>query len=92
MKRTSIQNILVPIDFSRMSIDAIETAKRLAQKLGATIHLVHVRQFAYPATFMTEQLKTIAKKAGLSLGAQISERAPPHFMKSPKSCRKFMPI
>jgi nucleotide-binding universal stress UspA family protein len=33
-----------------MSIQAIETAKRLGQRFGAAIHLVHVHQFSYPAT------------------------------------------
>jgi nucleotide-binding universal stress UspA family protein len=52
MKKLSIRNILVPIDFSKMSIQAIETAKGFAQRFGATIHLAHVHQFAYPAEFM----------------------------------------
>jgi nucleotide-binding universal stress UspA family protein len=51
MKRPSIRNILVPIDFSKLSIDAIKTAKRLAQRFGASIHLAHVRQFDYAANF-----------------------------------------
>lgn len=45
MKTQSIRNILVPIDFSKMSIQAIKTAIRLARQFGATIHLAHVRQF-----------------------------------------------
>jgi nucleotide-binding universal stress UspA family protein len=52
MKRTTIRNILVPVDFSERSIQAIETARRLAQRFSATIHLVHVYQFQYPDTFM----------------------------------------
>src|SRR5207249_4137115 len=52
MKKLSIRNILVPIDFSQMSIDAIETAKRLARRFGGSVHLVHVHQFDYPAEFM----------------------------------------
>jgi nucleotide-binding universal stress UspA family protein len=51
MKRPRIQNILVPIDFSKLSIQAIETAKRLAERFAASIHLAHVRQFDYPAGF-----------------------------------------
>jgi nucleotide-binding universal stress UspA family protein len=51
MKRTSIQNILVPVDFSEMSIDAIGTAKRLARRFGATIHLAHVHHFDYTTAF-----------------------------------------
>ena len=66
MKRPSIQNILVPIDFSEMSIDAIATAKRLARRFGAAIHLAHVHQLSYPATFVTEQLRTAAARSGLS--------------------------
>ena len=52
MKELSIRNILVPIDFSKMSIQAIETAKRLAQRFGASIHLTHVHPFGYQGTFM----------------------------------------
>ena len=52
MKTLSIQNIVVPIDFSKMSAQAIQTAKRLARRLGASIHLVHVRQFNYAADFV----------------------------------------
>jgi len=52
MKKLSIQNILVPIDFSKMSIKAIETAKDLAQPFGATIHLVHVHHWQYSADFV----------------------------------------
>jgi nucleotide-binding universal stress UspA family protein len=51
MKTPSIRNILVPIDFSRMSIQAIETAKGFAERFGATVHLAHVHQFYYPAGF-----------------------------------------
>jgi len=51
MKKLSIRNILVPIDFSKMSIQAIDTAKRLARRFGATVHLVHVHGLDYPAMF-----------------------------------------
>jgi nucleotide-binding universal stress UspA family protein len=87
MKKDIIRNILVPIDFSKVSIEAIETAKRLGQRFGATIHLAHVHHWQYPADFvgpvlssgflpeafqedrnrqLAEQLKSIAKRAGLS--------------------------
>jgi nucleotide-binding universal stress UspA family protein len=52
MKKPNIRNILVPIDFSNLSILAVETAKVLAKRFGATIHLVHVHEFYYPAGFM----------------------------------------
>ena len=52
MKKMNLRNILVPIDFSKMSIEAIETAKRLGQRFGATIHLAHVHHWQYPADFV----------------------------------------
>jgi nucleotide-binding universal stress UspA family protein len=47
MKKPSIQNIVVPIDFSKMSVQAIETARRLARRFDASIHLAHVRHSNY---------------------------------------------
>src|SRR5215831_17869290 len=52
MKTLSIQNIIVPIDFSKMSVQAIQIAKQLARRFGASIHLAHVRQFNYAADFV----------------------------------------
>jgi nucleotide-binding universal stress UspA family protein len=52
MKMLSIQNIVVPIDFSKMSVQAIQIAKQLARRFDASIHLAHVRQFNYAADFM----------------------------------------
>ena len=46
-----IQNILVPIDFSEMSIGAIATAKQLARRFGATVHLANIHESSYPAGF-----------------------------------------
>lgn len=48
MKRLTIRNVLVPIDFSKMSIGAINAARHLARRFAAKIHLVHVRQFDCP--------------------------------------------
>ena len=53
MKKLQIQNILVPIDFSKMSIRAISTAKHLARRFGATVHLANVHEAYYPAAFLT---------------------------------------
>jgi nucleotide-binding universal stress UspA family protein len=47
MKKLSIQNIVVPIDFSKMSVQAIQIARQLARRFGASIHLAYVRQFSY---------------------------------------------
>jgi nucleotide-binding universal stress UspA family protein len=52
MKKPDIRNILVPVDFSGMSAPTIETARRLANRFGATIHLVHVHEYYYPVGFM----------------------------------------
>ncbi len=52
MKKASLRNILVPVDFSAMSASAIETAQRLGKPFGAAIHLVHVHEYYYPASSM----------------------------------------
>jgi nucleotide-binding universal stress UspA family protein len=52
MKTLNIRNIIVPIDFSKMSVQAIQIAKQLARRFGASIHLAHVRQFNYGADFV----------------------------------------
>ena len=52
MKTLNVQNIIVPIDFSNMSMQAIQIAKQLARRFGASIHLAHVRQFNYAADLM----------------------------------------
>ena len=49
MKTLNIQNIIVPIDFSKMSVQAIQIAKRLSRRFGASIHLAHVRHLNYAA-------------------------------------------
>ena len=49
MKTLNVQNIVVPIDFSKMSVQAIQTAKQLARRFGASIHLAHVRHLNYAA-------------------------------------------
>jgi nucleotide-binding universal stress UspA family protein len=51
MKTPTVRNILVPIDFSKLSIDTIQTAKRLARRFTASIHLAHVRHVDYAAGF-----------------------------------------
>jgi nucleotide-binding universal stress UspA family protein len=52
MKDLSIKKILVPIDFSKMSIDAIGVAKHIGRRFDAAIHLVHACEVSYPAGFM----------------------------------------
>jgi len=52
MKTLNIQNIVVPIDFSKMSVQAIQIARQLARRFSASIHLAHVHQFNYAGEFM----------------------------------------
>jgi nucleotide-binding universal stress UspA family protein len=67
------ENILVPIDFSELSIQAIEPAKRFAQRFGATIHLVHVHHFSYPVGF---EARTAPMPFSLpSLDEQLEKKA-----------------
>jgi nucleotide-binding universal stress UspA family protein len=51
MKELSIKNILVPIDFSELSIRAIDAANRLAKRFGSTLHMINVQEPLYPATY-----------------------------------------
>jgi nucleotide-binding universal stress UspA family protein len=48
MKKLGIKNILVPIDFSKLAIQGIETAKRLGRSFDAAIHVAHVFEPLYP--------------------------------------------
>ena len=52
MKSRDLKNILVPVDFSETTALAVETARDLAQRSGAAIHLVYVRDFGHPIGFM----------------------------------------
>ena len=52
MKKPKLRNMLGPIDFSPVSIEAIEAAKKIAQKFGATIRLAHVHHQQYAAGYL----------------------------------------
>jgi nucleotide-binding universal stress UspA family protein len=78
-----IKNVLVPIDFSERSLDALETALRLTKRIGAQLHLIHVYEPDYPLTTVMampivlppaqvaqgvrRHLKDVAKKHGVEL-------------------------
>jgi nucleotide-binding universal stress UspA family protein len=53
MKKPNIKTILVPIDFSNLSRGAIKTAKEIAERFDATIHLAHVHEFYFPPGFIS---------------------------------------
>lgn len=78
-----IRSILVPIDFSKPSLQAIECALPLVKKFNAQLHLVHVFAPDYPLASMAvmplvvpkltvdkrvrRQLKEVAKKYSVQL-------------------------
>lgn len=82
-KRLQIRNVLVPIDFSAPSREAIEFALPLLKRFGAELHLVHVFAPDYPLAAMAamplvvpeleveqgikHHLKAVARKAGVEL-------------------------
>jgi nucleotide-binding universal stress UspA family protein len=51
-KPLEIHNVLVPIDFSEPSLEAIEFALPLIKQFGADLHLVHVFEPDYPLSSM----------------------------------------
>ena len=93
MKTLNIRNIIVPIDFSKMSVQAIQIARQLARRFGASIHLAHVRQSNYTADFVApafmtyeqigeqtalEELKKVASECGVSSATcDVLSGAPP---------------
>lgn len=52
MKKPAIRNILVPIDFSPLSLKSIAQARKIARHFEATIHLLHVSSPQYPIDFI----------------------------------------
>ena len=94
MKTLKVQNIIVPIDFSKMSVQAIQIARQLARRFGASIHLAHVRQSNYTGDFVApafmtyeqvgeqtalEELKKVASECGVSSATcDVLSGAPPY--------------
>ena len=50
--KPQIRNVLIPVDFSTPSLEAIEAALPLIKHFGADLHLVHVFEPEYPASSM----------------------------------------
>jgi nucleotide-binding universal stress UspA family protein len=83
IKALRIRNVLVPIDFSQSSLEAIEFALPLVKQFGANLHLMHVFEPDYPlastAAFplvvpllqvgqrVRRHLKDVAKKYSIAL-------------------------
>src|SRR4029077_948605 len=93
MKTLKVRNIIVPIDFSKISVQAIQIARQLARRFGASIHLAHVRQSNYTGDFVAppfmtyeqegeqtalEELKKVASECGVSSATcDVLSGAPP---------------
>jgi len=81
MKKPKFRNILVPIDFSPMSIEAIEDAKKIGQKFGATIRLAHVHHQQYavgklgPVLARGEPIVSFEEHRRKTLGNELKEAA-----------------
>ncbi len=57
-----IRNILVPVDFSEYSRHALQQAKLLANKVGATIHMLYVFETpTYPAFYQSVETVVLEK-------------------------------
>jgi universal stress protein A len=48
----TLENILVPLDFSRRSLKALKYALPFAERFGSTLHLVHAFEYGYPMSVL----------------------------------------
>jgi nucleotide-binding universal stress UspA family protein len=85
-KAINVRKLLVPIDFSRPSLAAIDYASNVAARLGAEVNLIHVFEPQYPLMAMNGMplylpdpeagirarvhLETTAKRHGIPLRAE----------------------
>jgi len=81
-----IDNVLVPLDFSRPSFKALEYALPLAERFGAKLHLVHAFDYDYPMSTLSamplaipeeeiahrakRRLQDVAKKYAIALAPE----------------------
>ncbi len=56
----NLKNIIVPTDFSKLSLSAVEYASDLAEMMDATIHLIHVLENNPP--FMSKRDSNISEE------------------------------
>jgi nucleotide-binding universal stress UspA family protein len=85
-RKQKIDKVLVPLDFSRASLKAIDYALALGSRFGAKLHFVHVLDYDYPPPTLAmmgvvipdvetgrnakRRLKDIAKKYAIDLPAE----------------------
>ena len=77
MEKLDIKNILVPVDLSKMSIQGVETARRLARCFSARVHLAHVfppvqgRALAAAAIAWHEPPASLSKVVRVGLSSEL---------------------
>ena len=79
MKTNNYTNVLVPLDGSAVSDEALELAVSVAFHAGATLHLVHVQDTPDKrdaAAEAREYLATATKRAAQTLNQKDRVRAP----------------
>lgn len=59
----TVQQIIVPIDFSPHSASALRWAALWQAKSGAKVNVLHCRDFEAPPTFTLEQVEALARQA-----------------------------
>lgn len=62
MNTRSIRNILVPVDFSKHSLKALEYAIKIAEKVNAIIYIVHAYRLIKPEALDNQTRGSILKK------------------------------
>jgi nucleotide-binding universal stress UspA family protein len=78
-KPLEIDNVLVPIDFSPPSLEAVEFALPLLKRFGAKLHLVHVFAPDYPLGTMAAMPLIVPElEVGRSVGHHLKDVARKH--------------
>ena len=78
MKTQNIRNILVPIDFTDLSLNAIKTATHICQRQGASLTLFHVVEYFFVSAqeanmYMENYLFKLKAAAEENLGKIMAE-------------------
>lgn len=81
MKKSAIRKILVPIDFSNPSLEALRAANTLGRHFNAAIHLGHVYTFGFPSDWIAvpaalpDWAPSVGKNPEIRLKAMLREVA-----------------
>src|SRR5581483_58873 len=92
MKKFSLRKILVPIDFSEMSLWTVEIAGDFARRFNAELALVHIENTLFSSVFMAptplllSQITVMEKEAAKRMQRQLRDFAA-RLKLSPDACR-----